>query len=219
MKRLVIAPHVDDDVIGCGGILGPGTVIYYCGVDPFHEVPAQERVLEAMRMAMFAGVTDLRFGADVKPVTNGVVNVTVFGEWEHEVNDMEVRGLIVDLEALIADVQPDEVLAPWPSYNQDHRAVYEALMVATRPHDRNWFVPRMLLYEEPDCWYPMLAQPFVPNLYRSIDIERKLKLYSCMPSQVRGMRSPEHLRALATVRGAACGVPAAEAYHIVRWFE
>jgi LmbE family N-acetylglucosaminyl deacetylase len=203
VKRLVIAPHVDDDVIGCGGILNEDALVYYVGVDDFHVVSAPKRRAEAMRVAVETG--HRYFWPNGKHIVN------------HYANSLNV--LIEEFEGLFQREKPNEVLLPWPSYNQDHRTVYDAAMVALRPHDRNQFVPRVLLYEEPDCFWPMLGAPFVPNLYRLIDIERKIDLYKLMPSQVRGMRSPEHLRSLARVRGAACMSDAAEAYHILRWVE
>ena len=33
MKRLIIAPHADDDVLGCGGILDESCHVVYCGLD------------------------------------------------------------------------------------------------------------------------------------------------------------------------------------------
>lgn len=197
--RLVIAPHVDDDVIGCGGILDENATVYYCGVDEFHGVSYDERIQEAKNVRDLTNHTLLSPGSQK-------VNSYRF----HEIKDV--------LESLVNMYEPEEILLPWPSYNQDHQTVYDAAMVALRPHDRNFFVKKVLLYEEPDCfWQPRSS--FIPNLYRGIDIERKLLLYSMMASQVRGHRAPEHLRSLAVVRGAACGMETAEAFHILRWIE
>ena len=33
MKKLIISPHVDDDVLGCGGILDENCFVLYCGLD------------------------------------------------------------------------------------------------------------------------------------------------------------------------------------------
>ena len=33
MKKLIISPHVDDDVLGCGGIMDEDTFVLYCGLD------------------------------------------------------------------------------------------------------------------------------------------------------------------------------------------
>ena len=32
-NKLIIAPHVDDDVLGCGGILDDTCHVVYCGLD------------------------------------------------------------------------------------------------------------------------------------------------------------------------------------------
>jgi len=36
MKKLVISPHIDDEVLGCGGILDKDTFVVYCGFDETH---------------------------------------------------------------------------------------------------------------------------------------------------------------------------------------
>ncbi len=33
IKNLVIAPHVDDEILGCGGILNSSFLVYFCGID------------------------------------------------------------------------------------------------------------------------------------------------------------------------------------------
>ena len=37
-KKLVISPHIDDEVLSCGGILDENTFVLECGVDNFHIV-------------------------------------------------------------------------------------------------------------------------------------------------------------------------------------
>lgn len=199
--RLVIAPHVDDDVIGCGGILDSFTKVYYCGVDDFHIVDANERGKEAQALSDMTG-HDYNWPPPSLAVNR--YDFLLLKDW---------------LQEEIETVKPDEVFLPWPSYNQDHQTVYRAAMVALRPHDTNWFVKKVALYEEPDCFWPGISESFQPNLYREIDIDEKIARYRCMPSQIRGHRSEEHISALATIRGAAVNLPAAEAFHILRWRE
>lgn len=222
MTRLIIAPHVDDDVIGCGGTMGPGDVVLYLGVDKHHVVRRDARFREASHAAAIAG------HEFIWPVYESD-NVKDFDDaWlagyqcERLVNwySLVVPGIIADIERWVNDLRPDTVVLPWPSYNQDHRATYDAAMVALRPHDKNHFVKRVMLYEEPDCFWPHLgAGAFVPTYFRQIDWKRKRDMYETMPSQIRGHRDPEHLFALATIRGAAIMAPFAEAYHVLRWVE
>lgn len=237
ISRLIISPHVDDDVIGCGGLLGAQealdngdmSTVAYLGVDPFHGIKAADRFEEAMNAAKMIGRghwfiwpenlprdlteeerLDLRVLRLNPPLRHRTVNN--YGA--------DLPGLIADIEALVDRLKPDEAYLPWPSYNQDHQAVYRAAMVALRPHDKNHRVDRVLLYEEPDCFWPGMGEAFVPNFYRPlINANRKLDLYQQMPSQVRAHRSGRAIEALATIRGAAIGVEYAEAYHVLRWVE
>lgn len=201
--RLILAPHVDDEVIGCGGILDNYCFVAYFGVDEFHVVSAEDRMKEAAFAASISGYhfRDPREGYRVN---------------HYQENFSE---LVMDIEGLVEALRPDYVYLPWPSYNQDHQAVYRAAMVALRPHDKNHFVKKVLLYEEPDCFWPGVDGQFLPNLFIKIDIDKKLYLYEAMQSQVRGHRSPEAIKALAAVRGAAIMEPFAEAFHILRWVE
>lgn len=232
-KRLVIAPHVDDDVLGCGGILDAETTTFYCGVDLHHVVTSTERHSEACAVAERTGG---RFWWPTAPFGTATSDATAVSSLTESiqrpgcsyyfttrrVNHYDVPSLIADIESTINEEQPEEVYLPWPSYNQDHRAVYEAALVALRPHDRNHFVPRVFIYEGSQVAYWDWANPgaaFRPTYFVAIDIEEKLARYACMRSQVRGMRSPEALRALAVLRGGEIGVQYAEAFQIIRWAE
>ena len=33
VKKLILSPHIDDEVLGCGGILDEDTFVLYCGVE------------------------------------------------------------------------------------------------------------------------------------------------------------------------------------------
>lgn len=210
MKKLVLAPHVDDDVLGCGGILDAETVTFYCGVDQMHVVSADERYREAAAVAERTG------GRFYWPGSGSGSHYQTM----REVNHYDIPSLIGDFEWVIDREQPDEVYIPWPSYNQDHRAAYQAALVALRPHDQNHRVSRVLVYEgsQINFWdHATPHVPFQPTLFTPIDIDEKIRRYELMTSQVRGMRSTEHLRALAALRGGEIGVPAAEGFAILRW--
>jgi len=224
MRRLVIAPHVDDDVLGCGGILDAETVTFYCGVDEHHVVSANERLNEAIALSRRTGGRFWWPGVDPF-ATDQVyhdIGAVLLHSTSRVVNEYTIPSLVADFECVINAEQPDEVFIPWPSYNQDHRAVYEAALVALRPHDANHFVRRVLAYEGSQVNYWDWALPglvFHPTYFVPIEIEEKLARYACMPSQVRDFRSPDALRALALLRGGEANVPAAEAFVILRWVE
>lgn len=216
MHRIVIAPHVDDEVIGVAASLGPETLVFYVGVDDFHVVSKLERYEEALRAADI-GKYLIRFPYFA---TENNPSWVSFHHGDYKVNYYydKFKQLVSEFETLFESEQPEEILIPWPSYNQDHQTTYHAALIASRPHDINHFIKRVLAYEEPDCWWQP-KEPFKPQLYRELNLAKKLNMYKAMASQVRGHRAPEHLEALARVRGAASGYEFAEAYSILRWIE
>ena len=64
------------------------------------------------------------------------------------VNNFVLQDLIEQITSEINQIKPECVLLPYPSYNQDHIKVYEAGLIATRQHDINYFVKKVLVYEE-----------------------------------------------------------------------
>lgn len=121
-------------------------------------------------------------------------------------------------EKLINRIKPQSVFIPCPDYNQDHKAIHHAAIIALRPHDKNFFVKRVLVYEMSHnaVWNPtrMNLNYFVP-----LDVEKKMLAYSKYTSEVREMRSPEKLKHVASIRGAAVNVKYAEAFEIIRWVD
>ena len=202
-KKLIIAPHADDDVLGCGGILDETCHIIYCGLD---ESGIPDRPSKNSRMEEIHAVQE---------ITNHTFDIL-----DNLVNRYSEYELIAQIEKIINSDKPDEVYVCHPSYNQDHRAVYDATMVALRPHDKNHFVKRVLLYEQPQVYFwNTTGREFNAHYFVKIDIEKKIKVYETMKSQVRSFRSPEHLKANAKLRGGQSNCEYAEAFEIIRWTE
>jgi len=197
VTTVVIAPHIDDEVLGCFAFLSPQTLVLYGGVEDRPEVSRVERIAEMQRVADELGFT-----------------------WElldNVVNHYRLNDLIAPIERCLNEHRPDTVLIPQPSsYNQDHRAVYEAALVATRPHDQNWLVPRVLVYEQPHTVMWPAASAIEPTVFCEIDVAAKLAAYRGYASQVRAHRSPEVVEALARLRGAQMGRPFAEGFGLKR---
>ena len=96
--------------------------------------------------------------------------------------------------------------------------MYEASLTALRPHDLNYFVKRVFVYEQPHVFFWNHGNSnFEPNYYVEIDILRKVELYELMKTQVRKFRSSEHVGAIAQLRGGQSGYDFAEAFQILRW--
>jgi len=206
IKDLIIAPHADDEVLGCGGILNKDSFVYYCGVDESllptdlkHRVSMDKRLSEVKAAGNYLG---FRWDWNV----NSRVN-----------NYKEIEFIKV-FEDLINDLKPDRIFIPFPSYNQDHKVIYNAVRIALRPHDKNHFVKKVLVYEQPHVilWEDKLPQV---NYFVPIDIEKKIEAYKCHKSQVRKMRSNELIKSIAKIRGAQSNCKYAEGFIVKRWVE
>lgn len=197
-KNMVIAPHIDDEVFGCGGILDDSFYVYFCGVEKFRIISRKERVEEIKTVQKFLGY-------------HWTLNL------KSEVNHYTVQDFIPLLENEINNIRPDTIYIPYPSYNQDHQTIYSASQIALRPHDTNHFVKNVYIYESMDFLWK--NEPYVVNRFADIGtkgIERKLHAYQLHRSQVRGHRKPSLIKALACIRGTTCNCDYAEAFVIGR---
>ena len=205
-KKLIISPHIDDDILGCGGIMDEQTHVLYCGMDESH-LPNRPNVNDRLNEATNAS----------KYLKHS------FSVLNNKVNYYSIQSLIPEFESIILQHQPDQIYIPHPSCNQDHRVTYEAILTALRPHDVNFFVKKVLIYEQPHVFLwdysDNINGAIKPNYFAPIDIEKKIKAYKLMPTQVRSFRSPETLRSMAQLRGQQSNNEYAEAFQIIRWVD
>ena len=139
--KLVISPHLDDEVLGCGGILGPGDHVIYCGID--------ESTIKKEWVRPRPDTVTRRAEMEEVSAYLGFDHVLL----NQPVNHFTSGPLVDGFELTINTLKPDEVYIPHPSYNQDHKVVYAAAMIALRPHDINHFVKRVLVYEQPHLFW------------------------------------------------------------------
>jgi len=205
---LIISPHPDDEVLGCGGIIssikdkGKLHILY---ITNFHPLFAKEEYnKERLNLISYLGCNE-----DVLIQTESLTN---------KLDTYPISCLINSLEEKINKIKPTNIFVCFPSYNQDHRIVFDALITATRPHDRNHFVKNIFVYEQPETLHTQrLNGQFTPNFFAEIDIEKKIELYKFYNTQQRGHRDSETLRALARLRGSYIAKPYAESFQTIRF--
>lgn len=216
-KVLVIAPHPDDEVLGCGGTIArhaaDGDEVYAAVVTkgPDFLFPAEETRLtreQCVEADQLLGVKETIF-LDFPSVILETVP-------RHELNGK--------IAGFIQEVQPDIVYIPHRGDMQlDHKLVVDACMVALRPKYSH--VPKTIYaYEtlsETGWDIPNAANEFIPTVYRCIDdyIDRKLEAVNLFRTQLAeypNARSLESVKALAMYRGSTVGFRYAEAFYIVR---
>lgn len=217
MKSIVIAPHPDDEVFGAGGTLlrrkAEGSVVAWLIVTTittaagFSEEKIKQRADEINRITALFGfdaVFQLNF-----PTT--------------QLDQIPMSDLVTAISGVFKSFEPDEVFVPHPAdVHTDHGVVFNALAACTK-----WFrypsVKRVLAYEtlsETDFGLGT-EQGFRPNSFVNIEayLEEKLRAMDIYASELGDFpfpRSHEAIRALATLRGAASGFKAAEAFELLR---
>ena len=217
MRTIIIAPHPDDEVLGAGGTLlrrkAEGSVVAWLIVTSitadshFSDEKIKQRADEIKRVTAvfgFDAVFELNF-----PTT--------------QLDQISMSDLVISVSNVFNTFEPEEVFVPHPAdVHTDHGVVFNAVASCTK-----WFrypsVIRVLAYEtlsETDFGLGT-EQGFRPNVFVNIEpyIEDKLRAMDIYASELGEFpfpRSHEAIRALATLRGAASGFKAAEAFELLR---
>lgn len=195
VRNLIISPHIDDEVLGAFTFLAANSFVVYLGVENRSYISAEERKKELAGVATKMGFH--------------------YAVLDFEVNHYQCPDLISPIESYINELKPEFLLIPSKSYNQDHRATYYAAHCAVRPHDQNFFVKNVLVYEQPQTLlWPI--DSFNPVYFKELDLDKKLEAYNLYASQVRGHRSPQIVRSMAQIRGKQSNFLHAEGFQILR---
>jgi LmbE family N-acetylglucosaminyl deacetylase len=223
---LVVAAHPDDEVLGCGGtvarrtregdavsiaILGEGITSRYTSrqdADPAQVVQLGDRSREVAALL-------------------GAQQVGTFGLPDNRFDTVPLLDIVKILEDLLARVRPEVVYTQHGGdLNVDHAITYRATLTATRPLP-GCAVHEIYAYEtlsSTEWAFAQFAPSFRPNVFVNIGatLETKVRAMALYEGEVRAFphpRSPEALRASAHRWGSVAGLPAAEAFELVRRIE
>lgn len=214
---LVIAPHPDDEVLGCGGtikrlVLGGADVhvaiVTTAGAEAFGPFAAVVGRQEAARAHDHLGVRQTHYldfpAAALDTVPHAAVNA--------------------ELGRLMHALRPDTLFVPFlGDVHLDHQLTFLSSMVAARPRGGQG-PARIYAYEtlsETNWYAPGLSPAFIPNVYFDISetLESKLEAFTMFSTQVKAFpdeRSVDTLQALARLRGSTVHRLAAEAFMLLR---
>jgi LmbE family N-acetylglucosaminyl deacetylase len=221
-RVLVVSPHADDEVLGCGGLLaalsdaGSDVRVLYLAVDGMQHYGLAGPTAYQQRVAEIDAVAEiLSFRYEI-----------AYGDKQlTERLDTVPRRELVDLfQDRLDQFRPDLLMLPsGHDYDQDHVATFGAGFAAARPIGSafgKWLVPNVLSYEMSKLQWA--TEPLARcTSYADITdhLPRKLAALRAYASQYRPVphiRSEESVSALATIRGAEAGVRHAEAFEAHR---
>ncbi|HXG10558.1 MAG TPA: PIG-L deacetylase family protein [Gemmataceae bacterium] len=194
MNVMVIAPHPDDEAIGCGGTIclhvGRGdrvaVVFLTSGELGLKHLPQEQARQVREREAEAA--------ADVL----GVAAVTFLRQADWYIHD-EVDQAAAALTPVLGRAAPQIVYLPHPrEWHPDHRAALFVVRAALAGADIP--VPVLLTYE---VWTPLAEYDRVEDI--TPVMMRKLRAIRCYRSQLEGFRYDRAARGLGQYRGALAG--------------
>ena len=223
MRTLVVAPHPDDELLGCGGTLlkrsSEGHTVGWLLITAITVEAGwnYEKILSRDKE-----IDQVRKGLSVLPE-----NLFRLDFPTSQLDQVSSSELISSISKVFQEFSPQEVFLPHPGdIHSDHRITFEACSACTK-----WFrypsVRRVLTYEtlsETDFGLDQVAGGFRPNLF--VDITDQLgpkldllQIYQSELGQHPFPRSIEAVNSQCLLRGAQSGVMAAEAFQILRSFE
>ena len=219
-RLLVIAPHSDDEILGCGGLISKvknqgGKVfvlIFNLGFEKDDTKESQEKRKNEVKEAMNTLKVDDYHLVHDQPDNNRDLDI----EPLHSLIEIIESTSNVSLEK----IAPTIVAIPTIfSHHQDHVHVHHACIAALRPISTP--VSNIVLsYEAPEHSRWSSSGVFEPNLFVEIDdvIENKIMAFSKYQSQIRpGGRDDNSIRNQAKYRGQEVGKNLCEAFYVHRF--
>lgn len=222
LRVAVIAPHMDDEVLGVGGTIArhvaQGDHVSVCIVanraynHVYDPVRIEQQKEAARRAQVILGYHEL-----------------FFLDLDDEQLDHKIIDVVVPLEAFIRSCNPEIVYVNHRGdSNQDHKAVFQASVIACRTF-ANPGIKKVLCYEVLSSTEQAPAfgeYAFVPNCYCSVEscIDKKVSALKCYDDELRVFphpRSEQGIKILAQKRGMEIGAIYAESFMVVRekWME
>ena len=216
-KVLILSPHADDEILGCGGFISKySKQNYHINVlvltnankgapEIYTPKEIKELRIESKIANNFIGTKQLFF--ENLPAIN--------------LNNYPVYKITNIIDKYIVDINPEIVLIPSPNdIHDDHKIIFKAAKVAMRPNKIS-NLRKILSYEVlSETEWNEDGKSFNPNYFvrlKKSDINNKVKAFLKYRSQVKKFphpRSKEAIINLSRVRGSQAFIEYAEAFKV-----
>lgn len=203
MRELIVAAHPDDEVLGCGGTIQKmdDPTVFFMG--PGRPGQRQANMGRIKKVSKILGY-----------------EYTAYAHEDNLMDRVALKHLAMEIEGIIQDIKPDIIYTHYEhDLNQDHRAVYQATMIAARPGKNK--VKEIRSFEVLSSTNWVFSTTFMPDLFVEMSIEQwsaKAAAMELYDSEADISRDARAMRILAEYRGLQCGCKYAEAFKTVRRF-
>jgi len=228
-RLLIIAPHADDEVLGCFGLIkkvkdnGGKVFVQILTLGGYPKIGDGYVKKEIWKNEFVKTSKFLKIdGYDIAYYDDEVKHLDTIPQAEL-IELFESKSKIS-----LSKIKPTIVAIPTIfSSHQDHVYTYKTIMTALRPHPQELLhLPKMVLsYESPEYYFWSAYSEFgifSPNFYIKLsktDVSKKIKSLGFYKTQMRdNYRDGDSITSLARIRGSEIGVDFAESYHNHRIF-
>ena len=227
-KLLILSPHPDDEVLGCGGLIkkikdaGGKVYVLFLTVGTTMDYSSNGKSTDSERIAEIEKVAKFLHYDDYAIAFSG-------NDFHLRLDTIPQKELIHTIERgsklSIDKISPTILATTHPNdYNQDHRVTAQALFAATRPTPKKLKAsPDYILGYESTNTAQWASVPNInPNFFVGMnkkELSAKIKEMDLYKSQVRSeghQRSAYGITAAASYRGFQAGEEFAEAYFSYR---
>lgn len=212
MEVMFIVPHCDDEVLGFGGT-----------INKYAELGHKITVCFVQGKNCARSELQLKNSHDAQKILD--YKNAVYLDINRDVFSNSFNTVVDKVESVILSIKPSILFTTFSSDNhQHHKILYNAVSVATRPHNNNNII-KIYAGEVISSFnqsYGIERNKFTPNYYETLseqNLNKKieaLKQYKLEYQQYPHSRSPETLKAWAITRGSECNATYAEAFMLLR---
>lgn len=217
---LVIAPHADDEVLGCGGVM---TKYAEEGNKVFVIIATNAHIGDS-EMFLEEEIIQVRNEAREAHKLLGVEKTYFLDFPAPRLDSYPKYKISLALHKIMDEVQPDILFLPHQGdLHTDHKQIFLSALVPARPVERK--IKEIYTYEtqsETEWGAPYSGEIFFPTSFEVLSeshLRKKMEAMKCFKSQLKespNPRSLDKLEALAKYRGGIVNEEYAEAFYLVR---
>lgn len=199
---LIIAPHADDEILGCGGYISKNQ--YSKNIHIIVIAHRDEHRLENLK-----NINDIEKRYNVK--------YHLLNNIDERLDTISSSDLTKQIERIYLKIKPGIAFIPFSNdINSDHTAVHKSCLISFRKI-QNIQPKELLMYEIPSST-TQGSKAFFPNYYYILhkeDVQTKWDMLAHYESELRpypNPRSAQGIETYARFRGMECNREFAEAY-------
>ena len=216
-KILILSPHADDEILGCGGLISKFSKLNY-EINVLIMTNANKGAPE-----IFKSKEIKMLRKEAKIANNFIGSKRLFFENLPAINlnNYPVYKISMIINKYINDINPEIILIPSANdIHDDHKIIFKAAKVSMRPNKKS-NLKKILSYEVlSETEWNEDGKSFNPNYFVCLtksDINNKVKAFLKYKSQVKKFphpRSKEGIINLSRLRGSQVFTEYAEAYKV-----